>query len=127
MSSTNHDISLEIAREMIGFYRREMDRILKEEYRDREILPYNETFEKEAIRRVIDQTGCESLRIYYSMDTERRLHAIIVGADKNNKDITPGPLNGPLTEPATSPGIILEESTRCPPDCPTGTPPPPVL
>jgi hypothetical protein len=124
-NSSNHDISLDKAREMIAMYRREMDRILREEYRDQDILPYNETFDKEAIRRVIDQDGCTTLRIYYSMDEEKRLHAIVVASDRNNKDIVPGPLSGSLTEPPTGIGIILEEATRCPPDCPTGTPPPP--
>ena len=54
------------------------------------------------------------------MDKDLKLHAILVGADANGADIITG-----LTAASAGdeePGVLLEDATRCPDDCPPESP-----
>ena len=67
----------------------------------------SETFSKESVSALLNQPGCVSFRIYYGKQKDDTIHAILVGVDENGADMV-----------QTS-NIILEEGTRCPPDCST--------
>lgn len=115
-----HSISLELAIEMTTRFRNEKDNILLDQYRESDILPICETYDKDAVMKLLLQPSCESFRIYYGMDADLKLHAILVGADANGADILTG-----LTEPSLSdeePGVLLEDGARCPHDCPPESP-----
>lgn len=107
MSTTNHRISLGTA---IDLTRR---------YRDNrpEHLPICETFESEAILSLLSETGCSYLRIYYGMDENKDVHAILVGADEQNADLLPA-AEGETNQEVVEGNEILEDGYRCPRNCP---------
>ncbi len=112
-------ITLEEALTMTAKYKKEKEIILKDDEKGKEILAFNETIDREQVLTVLNRVGCVSLRIYYGMDPEKKVHAILVGVDAEDRDILP-----PLTTEGTSllttqDGYIIEDSRRCPPQCPT--------
>ena len=92
---------------MTSRYCSNKENILDSNYRNLGILPVCETFDKSEIETVLGQTGCVALRIYYSMDANYKVHAILVGVDSNDADI--------LVNDSEK---IMEKSRRCPTDCP---------
>ena len=116
-----HEISLELAIEMTTRFRNEKENILQPQYRESNILPICETFNKEMVMQLLLQPTCESIRIYYSMDAKLKLHAILVGVDATGADILTG-LSTPLTNDDDAVGVLLEDATRCPHDCPPPSP-----
>jgi hypothetical protein len=111
MATINHLIPLITAEAMTKLLRDNRNAILSGEYQDRDILPICETFDADSIRSILDQDNCTSLRIYYGMDTNLKIHAILVGADSSGEDI--------LT---TGVEVIMEDSVRCPTTCPPASP-----
>ena len=85
-------------------------------YQDRNILPICESFPGGAIRHILDQAGCEGIRVYLGMDDNQQVRIIMVGYDENNNDILP-------VSQTTTDGEIVENGMRCPTYCP----PPSVL
>lgn len=67
----------------------------------------SETFGKESVLALLSQPGCASLRIYYGKQKDGTIHSILVGVDEQGADMV------------QSSNLILEEGTRCPPDCST--------
>ena len=117
--STNHSISLSQAVEMTARFRSNRNTVLETEYQNEDILPLCETFSKSSIEGLLAQEGCEGFRIYYGMDENLKIHAILVAVNGNNADILP--LQNALTEQDPE-GTILEDGQRCPPYCPPSSP-----
>jgi hypothetical protein len=117
-------ISLEEAIKMTTDYRDHRESILQAAYQGKNILCISETFEKSQVETVINQSGCVGLRVYYGMDAELKVHAIIVGVDEKNQDITGGIFskNAVTTRTTTDFGSILENGQRCPEECPPSSP-----
>lgn len=109
MPQQNHDISLEVAVTMTTDYRANMDTILKDEYQNQGILAVCETFDKGIFQAFIDNPECQRVRIYYGMDDNLKVHAIIVGVNPDGEDMIP-------TSDADVP--LYENAERCPPNCP---------
>lgn len=111
LPTQDHKISLAAAATMTKRYRDNLAVVLASGYS--QVLPLNETFSKTAVNGLLNNTGCEGLRIYYGMDESLNVHAILVGVNEENEDILPEE-NGE--------GEILEDSQRCPPICPPSSP-----
>jgi hypothetical protein len=111
MATINHLIPLITAEAMTKLLRDNRNAILSGEYQDRDILPICETFDADAILSVLNQDNCTSLRIYYGMGIDLKLHAILVGADSSGADILP-----------TGDEVTLEDAVRCPSVCPPASP-----
>lgn len=109
-------IDLQQALEMTSLYRAERENILALAYKGNDILPISETFDRDGVDNVLAQTDCVKVRIYYGMDEELKVHAIIVGVNSEDEDILPSAslTNGGGTG-------ILENAQRCPDDCPPGS------
>jgi hypothetical protein len=131
MSSTigdgsKHYISLDVAKKMTKKYRDDKGKIIKDEYKDKNILPICETFERGAFDTLLAQPGCVGVRAYYSMDDDKNVHLIIVGVNEKNEDILPAPAPTSDTFAAGSlsdgGGEILENASRCPSECPPTSP-----
>ena len=105
----SHLISLADAADMTAQFRSDRETILASGYQNQNILPKCETFDKSEVDSMLGQTGCTQLRIYYGMDEDHKVHAILVGANSSDEDII---------FPNTDNSIILENSIRCPYDCP---------
>lgn len=105
--STNHEILLQTAVDMTTLYRANKP----------VNFPICETFELEAINRLLSSPGCASLRIYYGMKADKQVDAILVAVNEAGEDILPNPALS-----ATTDAVILEDSLRCPDDCPPKSP-----
>lgn len=115
----SHFISLEKAIELTQRYRAQKESLLVPAHQNQNVLPLSETFNRAAIDQLLAQPGCTGLRIYYGLDDALLLHAVLVGVDAENNDLltpvalTAGEGDGP---------VIIDNSIRCPPICPSGSP-----
>lgn len=114
----NHFISLQEAIDMTTLYRQEQETILQPEYRNQNILARSEAFDRLAFDTLLAKNGCAGLRIYYGMDAQLKVHAIIVPIDANGNDILPQ--SNLITEEGED--DIAERGIRCPDICPTESP-----
>ena len=89
----DHKIAIGEAREMIDRHRRAAERS-------------GGAFKKSALERLLNQTGCVGMRIYYAMHPDGQPALILVGVDENGEELMDGEL--------------LEKNFPCPPFCPTG-------
>lgn len=106
----NHQISLQTAIDMTTLFRENQPTG----------MPLCETFERQAIDRLLSTPGCARLRIYYGMKNGSQVSAILVAADAENNDLLPSAASQPaggVEEP-----VIVDDSFRCPPACPPGSP-----
>lgn len=110
-NNTTHQISLEQAIEMTVRYR---------ENRPAN-FPLYETFEREAIERLLATANCRYLRIYYGMKVNMEADAILVAADSNNEDILPAS-NVAQQYAADDDPVVIEDGYRCPQFCPSNSP-----
>lgn len=113
----NHFISLTSAKEMTERYRNNRNTVLQSNLQHQNILPVCETFDKTAFETLIAKPDCASLRIYYGMSEDLKLHAIIVAANAEGNDILP-----PDGLVAGEDDDILENGNRCPDLCPPPSP-----
>ena len=114
----SHTISLATAVKMTSQFRLDRENILKQNEQGKNLLPICETFDRSAFDAILSQAGCNSVRIYYGMKDDKKIHAIIVGVNSDGKDILPD--LGQISEGED--GVIVEESNRCPPICPPASP-----
>ena len=63
-------------------------------------------FKKSALERLLNQTGCVGMRIYYGMHPDGQPAIVLVGVDQYGEEMMDGEL--------------LEDSFPCPPFCPIG-------
>lgn len=64
--------------------------------------------EADKIQQLLDQSGCDGIRIYLSLNASGKLTFVLVGVDSNGDDIIPGD--------------ILDALELCPPYCPGNSP-----
>jgi len=103
----NHEISLQDAIDMATRYRANRP----------PNFPLCETFGKDAINKLLATAGCASLRIYYGMKNDNQENAILVAVNAEGEDILPS-----LTSNGTNGPVIIQDSFRCPDDCPPASP-----
>ena len=99
---------------MTSRYRLHRESILETLYRGQDILPLSETFSNPDVAKLLTISGCTKLRVYYGMDEDYKVHAILVGVNADGEDILPADT---LTT-AEEEDLILERATRCPDICP---------
>jgi hypothetical protein len=107
----SHFITLLEAKTLTADHRANREKVLDAQYQGIDMLPLCETFNRADIDLILGQSGCESLRIYYGMDTNMKIHAVIVGVNGQNEDMIP-------TNENTANEQIAEKSIRCPTSCP---------
>ena len=117
--SDAHFISLSKAIKMTTVFRREKENILSDTFKNKDILPFSETFNRKAFDSLLAEDNCTAIRVYMGMDDGLKVHAIIVGVNQNNEDILP--VQGVNTEDAGE-VVIVEEGQRCPVVCPPPSP-----
>jgi hypothetical protein len=108
-----HEIPLEKAIEMTKRYRENRGSILAPGHKPA-MLAICETFNKASVLALLNEGTCEQLRIYYGMDDQLNIHAILVGADAEGNDLLPAADKAVAEEPP----VILEDAQRCPSYCP---------
>ena len=111
----NHLIPLERAKKLTGFFKTEKDRLINPGLGKKDIIPFSETFDRGAIDDLLKLEGCVGIRIYTGLDEEFKLRLILVGVDKEGKDlIIPSTTEGLSIEEG---GLVVEDGVRCPPHC----------
>lgn len=111
-----HFISLNTAVTMTTRYRKDYESLAASSVQNQAVLPLSETFNRSALDALLAKTGCEGIRIYYGLDEESKVHAILVAVDENNEDILPGSNTETVQE------YIVERGQRCPDVCPPASP-----
>jgi hypothetical protein len=109
-------ISLNDAATMTTFYRNNKSTILNTSYSS--VLCNSETFNLEDVNTMLAASGAAGMRIYYGMDENYNVHAILVAVDEEGNDILPEENSGLNTDPI----VIIEQGIRCPPTCPDSSP-----
>ena len=100
-------IPLHDAIDMTTLYRQYKEIILATSYKNLNILPKCETFDRADLDDILKQDDCTGIRVYYSMGSDYKVHAVIVGVNSHDEDI--------LSSGAEK---ILENARRCPTNCP---------
>jgi hypothetical protein len=113
----NHFIPLADASAMTSRYRENRNAVLQPSFQNQNVLPVCETFDRSAFDVLLAKPSCASIRIYYGMDAAMKIHAIIVAADENDRDILP--LNATGSDEEED---ILDRANRCPDLCPPESP-----
>jgi hypothetical protein len=70
----SHFINVATAKKMVSSYRQQVEKILLPAYAGRNILCNSETFSLNAIQVLLQQKGCDGLRIYYGMKEDDTIH-----------------------------------------------------
>src|SRR5690349_1372581 len=111
----SHFIDLQTAIDMTTRYRSQRENVLVTQYRQQNLLPTCETFERSAFDTLLGEYDCKKIRIYFSMNENLQVRAIVVGVDSTDKDILP-----PETQKMSEQGseVIVEAGQLCPPICP---------
>ena len=112
-NANDHVILLQTAIDMTTLYRTNRETILDTSYKGKGILPLSETFNRGAIDALLAVTNCAGIRIYYGMDEDDKVHAVLVAVNSSNEDLLPGNSLEENEDP-----IIVELGQRCPPTCP---------
>lgn len=60
-------------------------------------------FEKEIIEQILNQVDCCGINIYNALDEEGKITFVVVGYDKDKKDMVEG--------------VIVDKFIKCPKDC----------
>lgn len=114
----DHFIPLSTAITLTTRYRSNRELVLVPAHRQKNVLPVSETFDRAAIESLLAKRGCASVRVYYGMDDQLRVHAVLVPADAQGNDILP---NTAAAGDREADGIV-ERGQRCPDICYEGSP-----
>ena len=106
-----HFITHTEASQMTATFQAQKDTILDANYQGRDLIATCETFDRAAIDALLSQPACVQVRIYYGMNANFEVHAIMVGVDANGDDLLPAGPNDPNQQ-------IIEGGMRCPITCP---------
>ena len=110
ISTAGHRISLEEAVAMTSLYRKNQPNG----------MPICETFDSGPVELMVANPNAAFFRIYYGMKTDGSIHAILVAADKDGKDLLPLATGQGVGDDGE--GDILEDVERCPTACPPPSP-----
>ena len=114
-SSAGAFITLAQAVEMTTRYRQNKNSVISSSFSGQEIIPICDKFDRNVFDTLLAKDGCTAIRIYYGMDTELKIHPIVVAVNGNDEDMLP---NGSTLEGED----IVDDSLRCPPICPPSSP-----
>ncbi len=121
---TDQFISLDKAKKLLGKFKKDKDKVLKDEFKGKNILPDSETFEWAPINTLMNLPKCTGLRIYFGMEEDDKVSLVIVGVDENGMDIL-DPIALNTTSLASDSTVmtdpIVENGTKCPPVCPVNS------
>lgn len=126
---SRHYISYKKANELVNNFKKALPELLKRGV-PLETFPMSELFAKNAVLEVLKQKGCAGLRIYNGLNKKNQVVYVLVGVDKNAKNINGKAIQlknavsktsnsammmtASTTVVAPEP-VILEEGMRCPP------------
>jgi len=113
-------IPLSRAKQLKANFKEKKGQLINPKIPATDVIPDSETFNREAIDRLLALPGCVGIRIYYGLDEEFKLHSILVGVDEQGNDLIIPDTNTTSTTGLTAAGEgeVVEDGIRCPPHCP---------
>lgn len=111
LNNLNHFISLDQAVNMVKKFGTERSKFLKSP--DQDVLPVYETFNLKAIDSLICSPEVMAIRIYNATDNGLKGRFVIVGVDREGKDVIQLKMANPAYAPAAS-SPIVEQGQRYP-------------
>lgn len=141
LQKLNHFITRTEAKELIGRYRENRQRLLHPELLSADktygVIPHSEAFNEKSILAILSQPGCVGIRIHYGMKFQKDrkyktevplIVAVLVGVDSQGRNMWGGTPAKPKSKKAAAGlmimavgpagdgfGVIDEDSQRCPP------------
>jgi hypothetical protein len=106
-----HSITIANANALITNFTAKKKDIEDGDYEDSEPLFNAESFNKEALLRVLNQEGCIGIRFYNGFNTENKIVLVATGIDSDGNDLN----LGVGTNPAYS--VLLQSGQPCPNWC----------
>lgn len=116
-AESKHFIDLAKAKKLTGKFRQKKKEVLSDKYKDKNVLPTCETFDRLAIDALLQQPGCAGIRIYLGMDDKDEVNLVLVGVNEKGEDMLPSGTDSVAAEPQ-----IVDNGTRCPTECPSSSP-----
>jgi Na+-transporting NADH:ubiquinone oxidoreductase subunit NqrF len=105
---TNHFITLRAAIALTSSYRAKSEALLDTPYQGNDTLAQAETFDRSAIDKLLQQSDCQGIRIYFGLGNDSKVHSVLVGVNSRNEDILPEDMD-------TLSDQIVENGDRTPP------------
>lgn len=102
-------VSLSDGKLMVKTYLENKSKVIPNE----STLPNTETFDSDAFVELLKQPDCVKIRLYYGMNENLEIRAIIVGVDSNGNEIYIE--NKGLNE--ANELYVIEDGQACPPYC----------
>lgn len=120
----NNTIGLDQAIKMTTLLRQHRDRITAPDIVGKPLIPVCETYDRAAFDKLLSDSACRKIRIYYGMNDDLQLRAVIVGVNEMDEDILPasGTNSADGSKVEGDDGTIIEDSITCPPICPKPSP-----
>ena len=109
-------ITPEQAKKLTRNFRRNRDKMLRDEFKGPKTLPVCETFDRAAFDALLAQPGCTQVRIYLGMGDRHEVKLMAVGVNEKGQDILPDASR--TADFGAENGVIVEDGQRCPEDCP---------
>jgi len=109
---------------MTTLLRQHRDRITAPDIVGKPLIPVCETYDRAAFDKLLSDSACRKIRIYYGMNDDLQLRAVIVGVNEKDEDILPasGTNSADGSKDNGDGGTIIEDSLVCPPVCPPSSP-----
>ena len=114
----SHNITLAQFQAMKKAYADNKNSILQPPFQGDDILCISELFNIQPVKDLTAVDGCAGMRIWYGMDSDKKVHAMMVAVDQNGVDILPVDTSVKLAVNSAGKPPILEDGQRCPPLCP---------
>jgi hypothetical protein len=122
----SHFISLANAMDLTNRFRQQKEVILADPYKNQDILPICESYDRAEFDALLSKPECAGIRIYYGMDADSKVKAIVVGYDATGTDILPSTnlsSSSSTSESTDETGTdIIDNANRCPDICPIDSP-----
>lgn len=83
----------------------------RKEAMSKDLIPMCETFDRDAFDKLLGAKGCQKVRIYFGLDAQQKLSAVIVGVDATGNDMIPA---NALDDTC----YIVDDGDKCPEICP---------
>jgi len=109
-----HFITLGQAKILNERFRTKRELILDPEYKEKDVLPFCETFSRDAFDGILSQEGCKAIRFYLGMEEDDKIVMVAVGVNDADEDMLPESEDTVIIEE----NKIIETGYRCPTTCP---------
>lgn len=111
----NHDVTINYANTLITNFESNVENIINGDYSESNPLYNSQSFNKDALQRVLDLEGCIGIRFYNGFDTNNKIVLVATGIDSEGNDLNLEP------DSTSTDYLILQHAQPCPTICPAAS------